>query len=142
MLKNQRASFYVASAASIMAVVALIMFFVTNSTVSYAILNGQWAILCLVVAIVACVGSVFAQMKGMNELIVSVLRLVALGLIMVAFTITLIDRAVVAGGLFTWNDLDSFAWQAFYTGIACVVFQVLSAIFLVVSGCMKQGNKQ
>ncbi len=142
MLKNQRASFYVASAASILAAIALILFIVTNSTVSYAILNAQWAILSLIIAIAACVGSVFAQMKNVNELIVSLLRLVAFGLIMVAFTTTLIDRAVVAGGLFTWNSLDDYAWQAFYTGIACIVFQILSALFLVVSGCMKQGIKE
>lgn len=142
MLKNQRISFYAASAACILTVIALILFFVTNNTVSYAILNAQWAILCLIAAIAACAGSVFAQMKDVNELIVSALRLVALGLIMVAFTTTLIDLAVVAGGLFTWNGLDTYAWQAFYTGIACVVFQILSALFLVASGCMKQGIKE
>lgn len=139
MLKKQRTSLYVVSVAAILAVVALILFFVTNSTVSYEILNSQRAILCLIAAIAACAVSVFAQIKNVNELIVSALRLTSLGLIMVAFTTTLIDRAVVAGGLFTWNGLDTYAWRAFYTGIACIVFQILSAILLVVSGCMKQG---
>lgn len=142
MLKKQRISFYTVSTACILTVVALILFFVTNSTVSYAILNAQWAILCLATAIVACAVSAFAQVKNLNELVVSVLRLVSLGLIMVAFTITLLDRAVVAGGLFTWNDLDAYAWQAFYTGIACIVFQILSVLFIVASGCMKQGTKE
>lgn len=142
MLKDQRMSFYLAAASTAASVVALILFFVTNSTVSYSILNDQWAILCLAAAIVACAASVLAQAKRVNELLISALRLVSLGLVMVAFTITLIDRAVVAGGLFTWNDLDTYAWRAFYTGVACIVFQLLSALLLVVSGCMKQGTKK
>ena len=60
---------------------------------------------------------------------------------MAALTITLADRAVVAGGLFTWNSLDVHAWNAFYTGIACIVFQALAAILLVISGCLKQSKQ-
>ena len=68
--------------------------------------------------------------------------LAALFLTMAALAVLLLDRAVVAGNLFTWNSLDTYAWQAFYTGIACLVFQLLGAILFVASGCMKQGSAE
>ena len=93
-------------------------------------------------AFTACVCSLLAQIKNWNELLVSLLRLVALCLLFVALTVTLADRAVVAGGLFTWNSLDKYAWSAFYTGVACIAFQVAASLLMVVSGCMKQGAKK
>ncbi len=39
------------------------------------------------------------------------------------------------------HDLK-YAWSAFYTGIACVAFQVAASLLMVVSGCMKQGAKK
>ena len=141
MLKNQKISFYVAAAAALCGVIALIMLFVSNGTMGYPIQNSGTAILCAILAVIACACSLFVQMKNGSELIVSALRIIALGLIMAALTVTLADRAVVAGGLFTWNSLDSFAWSAFYTGVACIVFQVLMAMLILASGCMKQGAK-
>ena len=140
MLKNQKISFYVAAAA-LCGVIALIMLFVSNGTMGYPIQNSGTAILCAILAVIACACSLFVQMKNGSELIVSALRIIALGLIMAALTVTLADRAVVAGGLFTWNSLDSFAWSAFYTGVACIVFQALMAVLILASGCMKQGAK-
>ena len=142
MLKNQKISFYVAAAAALCGVIALIMLFVSNGTMGYPIQNSGTAILCAILAVIACACSLFVQMKNGSELIVSALRIIALGLIMAALTVTLADRAVVAGGLFTWNSLDKYAWQAFYTGIACLVFQLLGTILFVASGCMKQGSAE
>ncbi len=141
MLKKQRVSFHIAAAASLCAMAALILFLVSHGTVGYAIANSSMAVGCMTGAVAACLCSLFVQLKNRNELIVSFLRLVALGLIFAALTITLVDRAVVAGGLFTWNGLDQYAWRAFYTGVACIVFQVFTVVLLVVSGCMKQGTR-
>lgn len=141
MLKNQRVSFYVSALAAACALAALIAFAVTNSTLGYGIKNSTAVFACTVVSLALCVCSILAQAKDINELIVSAMRIVALVLIMIAMTITLEDRAVVAGGLFTWNSLDVYAWNAFYTGIACIVLQMLVAVLLVISGCMKQGTK-
>ena len=49
---------------------------------------------------------------------------------------------LVAGGLFTWNDLDTYGWNAFYTGIACMVFQLLPVLLLIVSSFMRQDAKK
>jgi len=138
MLKNQKASFYAAAAAALCALAGFILLVVSNRTMGYPIQDFGLAAFLTIAGIVTCGLSMFAQAKKSNELIVSFLRLAALGCIMGAFAITLADRAVVAGGLFTWNSLDSFAWTAFYTGIACGVFQLLSVAAVVVSGCMKQ----
>lgn len=142
MLKKQRFSFYVAAAAALCALLALVLFIVSNGTVGYPILNSSLAIYCTLGAFTACVCSLLAQIKNWNELLVSLLRLVALFLLFVALTVTLADRAVVAGGLFTWNSLDKYAWSAFYTGVACIAFQVAASLLMVVSGCMKQGAKK
>ena len=141
MLKNQKGSFYVAAVAALCTLIALILLSVSNGTMGYAIQDCSLAIIFTLVSLFACLGSLLAQMKNANELIVSALRLAALGLILAALTITLADRAVVAGGLFTWNSLDSFAWSAFYTGVACIAVQAVTAVLLVISGCMKQGAK-
>ena len=142
MLKMQRVSFYVAAAAALCALLALVLFLVTNATVGYPILNSSLALWCTIGAFAAIACSLLVQMKNWNELLVSLLRLVALGLLFVALTVTLADRAVVAGGLFTWNGLDKYAWSAFYTGVACIAFQVAASLLMVVSGCMKQGAKK
>ena len=142
MLKNQKGSFYVAAFATLCALAGLILLNISNGTMGYPIQGCQIALLLSVCCLVAAVLSLLLQSKNANEVIVSFLRLVALGSIMGALAITVADRAVIAGGLFTWNSLDSFAWTAFYTGIACVVFQVLTALFMVISGCMKQGIKE
>ncbi len=142
MFKNQRGSFYIAAAAALCALLALVLLIVSNGTVGYPIQNSSLAIYCTIGAFAACACSLPVQMKNWNELLVSLLRLAALGLLFVALTVTLADRAVVAGGLFTWNGLDKYAWSAFYTGAACIAFQALSSLLTVVSGCMKQGAKK
>lgn len=142
MLKKQRVSFYVAAAAALCALLALVLFFVSNATVGYPILNSSLAVWCIIGAFAGIACSLLAQMKNLNELLVSLLRLMALGLLFVALTVTLADRAVVAGGLFTWNGLDKYAWSAFYTGVASIAFQVIASLMMVVSGCMKQGTKK
>ncbi len=142
MFKNQRGSFYMAASAALCALLALVFFIISNGTVGYPILNNSLAIYCTVGAFAACVCSLLVQMKNWNELLVSLLRLITLGLLFVALTVTLADRAVVAGGLFTWNGLDKYAWSAFYTGVACIAFQVIASLLMVVSGCMKQGAKK
>ena len=40
MLKSQRLSFHLAAASVVLAAISLIMFFVTNATVSYAVVDG------------------------------------------------------------------------------------------------------
>lgn len=142
MLKKQKASFYVFAATVVSALISLILFLVSNKTMGYPITGSTTAIICTAAAMVIGVGALFAQMKNMNELLVSALRIATLALMAVALTVTLADRAVVAGGLFTWNSLDTFAWSAFYTGVACMVFQVLTVLLTVVSGCMKQNSSK
>lgn len=142
MLKSQRLSFHLAAASVVLAAISLILFFVTNATVSYAVVDGPVAIVCTVLAILLCGGSAFLQARGASEFPTTVLRLLTLGLLMVAFTIVLSDRALVAGGLFTWNDLDTYGWNAFYTGIACMVFQLLPVLLLIVSSFMRQDAKK
>lgn len=138
MFKNQKASFYLALAASVCALVSLVLFLVSNATVGYGILNSRVAILCTAAGVILGVFSAFLQKKGVNEIAITVSRILALLLVMVALGILLMDRAVVAGDLFTWNGLDTYAWHAFYTGIACLVFQLLGALLFIVSGCVKQ----
>lgn len=142
MLKSQRLSFHLAAAAAVLAAISLVLFFVTNATVSYAVTDGPIAIACTILAILLCGGSVFLQARGAGEFLPTVLRLLTLGLLMAAFTIALSDRALVAGGLFTWNDLDTYGWNAFYTGIACMVFQMLPVLLLIVSSFMRQDAKK
>ena len=142
MLKIQRLSFHLAAAAAVLAAISLVLFFVTNATVSYAVTDGPIAIACTILAILLCGGSVFLQARGAGEFLPTVLRLLTLGLLMAAFTIVLSDRALVAGGLFTWNDLDTYGWNAFYTGIACMVFQMLPVLLLIVSSFMRQDAKK
>lgn len=142
MLKSQRLSFHLAAAAAVLAAISLVLFFVTNATVSYAVTDGPIAIACTILAILLCGGSVFLQARGAGEFLPTVLRLLTLGLLMAAFTIVLSDRALVAGGLFTWNDLDTYGWNAFYTGIACMVFQMLPVLLLIVSSFMRQDAKE
>ena len=142
MLKSQRLSFHLAAAAAVLAAISLVLFFVTNATVSYAVTDGPIAIACTILAILLCGGSVFLQARGAGEFLPTVLRLLTLGLLMAAFTIVLSDRALVAGGLFTWNDLDTYGWNAFYTGIACMVFQMLPVLLLIVSNFMRQDAKK
>ncbi len=141
MFKNQRGSFYIAAMAALCTLVALVLFIVSNGTVGYPILNSSIAIGCTIGAFASCGCSMLVQLKNGNELLVSLLRLIALALLFVALGVTLADRAVVAGNLFTWNGLDKYAWSAFYTGVACIAFQVLASLLVVVSGCMKQGVK-
>jgi len=141
MLKKQSVSFYTAFASALCALLGLILFFVTDDTMGYAVQDGTSAVICTLIALLACGASLFLQLKNVSELFVTYLRVIAMGLMMAALTITLADRAVVAGGLFTWNSLDVHAWNAFYTGIACIVFQALSAILLVISGCLKQSKQ-
>lgn len=142
MLKSQRLSFHLAAAAAVLAAISLVLFSVTNATVSYAVTDGPIAIACTILAILLCGGSVFLQARGAGEFLPTVLRLLTLGLLMAAFTIVLSDRALVAGGLFTWNDLDTYGWNAFYTGIACMVFQMLPVLLLIVSSFMRQDAKK
>lgn len=142
MLKNQRLSFYLAAVAMVLAVISLLLFFHTNATISYAVGEGGIVIVCTVLAILLCGCSLFLQARGAGEFLLTVLRLLTLGLLMVAFTIVLSDRALVAGGLFTWNNLDNYAWDAFYTGIACMVFQLLTVLVLIVSSFMRQDTKR
>lgn len=140
MFKNQKVSFYLALAASACALVSLILLAVSNATVGYAIQDSTLAIAATAGAVVLGLLSAAAQGKGMNELIVTALRLLTIFLMMGALLVVLADRAIVAGNLFTWNGLDTYAWNAFYTGIACVVFEVLTMLILVVNGFLKQGK--
>lgn len=140
MFKNQKVSFYLALAASACALVSLILLAVSNATVGYAIQDSTLAIAATAGAVVLGVLSAAAQGKGMNELLVTALRLLTIFLMMGALLVVLADRAIVAGNLFTWNGLDTYAWNAFYTGIACVVFEVLTMLILVVNGFLKQGK--
>lgn len=140
MFKNQKVSFYLALAASACALVSLILLAVSNATVGYAIQDSTLAIAATAGAVVFGLLSAAAQGKGMNELIVTALRLLTIFLMMGALLVVLADRAIVAGNLFTWNGLDTYAWNAFYTGIACVVFEVLTMLILVVNGFLKQGK--
>lgn len=142
MLKSQRLSFHLAAAAAVLAAISLVLFFVTNATVSYAVTDGPIAIACTILAILLCGGSVFLQARGAGEFLPTVLRLLTLSLLMAAFTIVLSDRALVAGVFFTWNDLDTYGWNAFYTGIACMVFQLLPVLLLIVSSFMRQDAKK
>lgn len=67
MLKKQRFSFYVAAAAALCALLALVLFIVSNGTVGYPILNSSLAIYCTLGAFTACVCSLLAQIKtGMS----------------------------------------------------------------------------
>ena len=138
MFKNQKVSFYLALAASACALVSLILLAVSNATVGYAIQDSTLAIAATAGAVVLGLLSAAAQGKGMNELLVTALRLLTIFLMMGALLVVLADRAIVAGNLFTWNGLDTYAWNAFYTGIACVVFEVLTMLILVVNGFLKQ----
>ena len=113
---------------------------VSNATVGYAIQDSTLAIAATAGAVVLGLLSAAAQGKGMNELLVTALRLLTIFLMMGALLVVLADRAIVAGNLFTWNGLDTYAWNAFYTGIACVVFEVLTMLILVVNGFLKQGK--
>lgn len=140
MFKNQKVSFYLALVASACALVSLILLAVSNATVGYAIQDSTLAIAATAGAVVLGLLSAAAQGKGMNELIVTALRLLTIFLMMGALLVVLADRAIVAGNLFTWNGLDTYAWNAFYTGIACVVFEVLTMLILVVNGFLKQGK--
>lgn len=140
MFKNQKISFYLALAASACALVSLILLAVSNATVGYAIQDSTLAIAATAGAVVLGLLSAAAQGKGMNELLVTALRLLTIFLMMGALLVVLADRAIVAGNLFTWNGLDTYAWNAFYTGIACVVFEVLTMLILVVNGFLKQGK--
>ena len=140
MFKNQKVSLYLALAASACALVSLILLAVSNATVGYAIQDSTLAIAATAGAVVLGLLSAAAQGKGMNELIVTALRLLTIFLMMGALLVVLADRAIVAGNLFTWNGLDTYAWNAFYTGIACVVFEVLTMLILVVNGFLKQGK--
>ena len=140
MFKNQKVSFYLALAASACALVSLILLAVSNATVGYAIQDSTLAIAATAGAVVLGLLSAAAQGKGMNELIVTALRLLTIFLMMGALLVVLADRAIVAGNLFTWNGLDTYAWNAFYTGIACVVFEVLTMLILVANGFLKQGK--
>ena len=140
MFKNQKVSFYLALAASACALVSLILLAVSNATVGYAIQDSTLAIAATAGAVVLGLLSAAAQGKGMNELLVTALRLLTIFLMMGALLVVLADRAIVAGNLFTWNGLDTYAWNAFYTGIACVVFEVLTMLILVANGFLKQGK--
>lgn len=140
MFKNQKVSFYLALSASACALVSLILLAVSNATVGYAIQDSTLAIAATAGAVVLGLLSAAAQGKGMNELLVTALRLLTIFLMMGALLVVLADRAIVAGNLFTWNGLDTYAWNAFYTGIACVVFEVLTMLILVVNGFLKQGK--
>ena len=140
MFKNQKVSFYLALAASACALVSLILLAVSNATVGYAIQDSTLAIAATAGAVVLGLLSAAAQGKGMNELLVTALRLLTIFLMTGALLVVLADRAIVAGNLFTWNGLDTYAWNAFYTGIACVVFEVLTMLILVVNGFLKQGK--
>ena len=40
MLKSQRLSFHLAAASAVLAAISLVLFFVTNATVSYAVTDG------------------------------------------------------------------------------------------------------
>ena len=140
MFKNQKVSFYLALAASACALVSLILLAVSNATVGYAIQDSTLAIAATAGAVVLGLLSAAAQGKGMNELLVTALRLLTIFLMMGALLVVLADRAIVAGNLFTWNGLDTYAWNAFYTGIACVIFEVLTMLILVVNGFLKQGK--
>ena len=140
MFKNQKVSFYLALAASACALVSLILLAVSNATVGYAIQDSTLAIAATAGAVVLGLLSAAAQGKGMNELLVTALRLLTIFLMMGALLVVLADRAIVAGNLFTWNGLDTYAWNAFYTGIACVVFEVLTMLIMVVNGFLKQGK--
>lgn len=140
MFKNQKVSFYLALAASACALVSLILLAVSNATVGYAIQDSTLAIAATAGAVVLGLLSAAAQGKGMNELLITALRLLTIFLMMGALLVVLADRAIVAGNLFTWNGLDTYAWNAFYTGIACVVFEVLTMLILVVNGFLKQGK--
>lgn len=140
MFKNQKVSFYLALAASACALVSLILLAVSNATVGYAIQDSTLAIAATAGAVVLGLLSAAAQGKGMNELLVTALRLLTIFLMTGALLVVLADRAIVAGNLFTWNGLDTYAWNAFYTGIACVVFEVLTMLILVVNGFLKQSK--
>ena len=140
MFKNQKVSFYLALAASACALVSLILLAVSNATVGYAIQDSTLAIAATAGAVVLGLLSAAAQGKGMNELLVTALRLLTIFLMTGALLVVLADRASVVGNLFTWNGLDTYAWNAFYTGIACVVFEVLTMLILVVNGFLKQSK--
>lgn len=140
MFKHQRVSFYMTLVAAVCGLVALALFAISNATVGYPIVNAPWAMAAMAAAFIFCAGSVFAQEKNVNEFLVSLLRVASIFLMMAALTILLSDRAVVAGGVFTWNDHDAYAWRAFYTGMACLGFQLVSVLLLVIGGCMKQGK--
>lgn len=140
MFKNQKVSFYMALAASVCALISLILLAVSNATVGYAILDCSWALAATAAAVILGLLSAAAQGKGMNELIVTALRILMLFLMMGSLLVVLADRAIVAGNLFTWNGLDTYAWNAFYTGIACAVFEVLTMLILMVNGFLKQGK--
>ena len=142
MLKNQKASFYMVLVATVSLIVSVMLFFISNQTAGYPIANSSLAMILSAVAVLCCGTSLYAQAKNGNELIVSFLRIAAMFLTMAAVVILLTDRAVVAGGVFTWNNLDTYAWSAFYTGMACLAFQIVSLLLIVVSGCMKQGTNR
>ena len=85
MLKKQSVSFYTAFASALCALLGLILFFVTDDTMGYAVQDGTSAVICTLIALLACGASLFLQLKNVSELFVTYLRVIAMGLMMASF---------------------------------------------------------
>lgn len=146
-LKEQRASFYIALVAAIVALVGFIAFCITNSIQGYGITNGNLLIFAAIVAIILiCVGAVLSAKYGAEEafganLGATILSLIGVVLLIVILGATLFGTIDVATAFTTYDKTNPLAAQAFYTRAVCIACNLIAAILLAVAEFQKQGAK-
>lgn len=140
-IKNGGVLLWINAAAAVLALIGMIVLFVSNGTPGYAIMGGGGAIACIIIAFVAILGCAFCCIKfGSQHFITAVLRVASIVLVCVCLGIILSDRVGIAANVLTWDSANTVAWGALTSSIVAVVFMLLAVIVLIVTGFM-EGKK-
>ncbi len=141
-IKRQGLSFYLLVVAFVLTLVGIILVGVSSSVSGYALPSLGGILACTIIALVLmAAGVVLADRFGAENILVTIVELVALVLLMVAFCNLISDRAVLASAQFSYDAVNQTGWTVLYESIVGLVFFLISVILLIVCGFSKGKKK-
>lgn len=135
MLKNTSSK--INAVAAVLALVALILAFVSHSmTDANALINIGTVIAAGIAAVVLLVVTVVLK----NEIVglVGILGAIACNMVVLNYTVS--ERILMIAGIFSYDSANTDGWNVFYVVVACAVCVVLSCVATMVGAFMKEKN--
>ena len=134
-------AFYLYIGAGVLAAIGMILYIVTNGIEGYAMNGGGIGIGAVILSVLLAIACAWATKKyNAQHYLTAGLGYGTIAAIMVAMSILISDRAVLASELFTWNSSNTVGWSAFNTGVASAVVLLVAVIIIIVNAFLD--NKQ